>query len=438
MSPSTTTSSANPISALTALRRNPCNSGGFAGGGESSSARKAHLCSIRLGKALEVQTVSKLHRLDTTITFSDFDMEGCQHPHDDPLVIKTIVANKTIHKVLVDNGSSADIIFASAFNKMGIGREKLEPVNACLRGFSGERVLPLGSVQLVLTLGDPLCQATTMVRFLIVDAPSAYNMLLGRPSLNAIRAVPSAYHMVIKFPTANGVGMVRGNQSITRECYSVLIKKNTVENIYMDELDMRDEVTTRPAPSEELEPVQLGDQLEHLVYIGSTLEEDIRSPLICFLEQNMGVFAWKQEDMGRVDSAVITHRLNANPSFKPVKQKRRSFAPERQKAINEEVGKLLQEKAIKEVEYPEWLVNVVFVKKANEKWRFCIDFTDINRACPKDSFPLPQIDLIIDARSVMNSSTSWTPSRATTRSVWTPTTKRRPHLSLVREPTVIE
>ena len=106
---------------------------GFAGGGESNSPRKAHLRSIKSGEALEVQKVSKLPRLDTTITFSDLDMEGCQHPHDDPLVTKTIVANKTIHRVLVDNGSSTDIIFASAFNKMGIGREKLEPVNAYLR-----------------------------------------------------------------------------------------------------------------------------------------------------------------------------------------------------------------------------------------------------------------------------------------------------------------
>ena len=101
--------------------------------------------------------------------------------------------------------------------------------------------------------------------------------------------------------------------------------------------------------------------------------------------------------MGGIDPTVITHRLNTNPSFKPIKQKRRSFAPERQKAINEEVGKLLQEGAIREVEYPEWLANVVLVKKANGKWRLCIDFTDINKACPKDSFPLPRIDLIVDA-----------------------------------------
>ena len=100
--------------------------------------------------------------------------------------------------------------------------------------------------------------------------------------------------------------------------------------------------------------------------------------------------------MGGIDPTVITHRLNTSPSFKPVKQKRRNFAPERQKAINEEVGKLLQAGAIREVEYPEWLANVVLVKKANGKWRLYIDFTDINKACPKDIFPLSRIDLIVD------------------------------------------
>ena len=191
--------------------------------------------------------------------------------------------------------------------------------------------------------------------------------------------------------------MVRGNQRIARECYSASMKKNTVDNIYMDELDMQDEVTTRPTPSEELEPVQLGHQPKHLVYIGSKLAEGIRNPLISFLEQNMEVFSWKQEDMGGVDLIMITHKLNINPSFKSVKQKRRSFAPKRQKTINEEVGKLLQANEIREVKYPEWLANVVLVKKANGKWRLCIDFTYINRACPKDSFPLPRIDLIVDA-----------------------------------------
>ena len=263
--------------------------------------------------------MSKLQRLDTSITFSDSYMEGCQHPHDDPLVVRAVVANKTVHRVLIDNGSSADIIFASTFDKMGIGREKLEPVNTHLRGFSGEKVLPLGSIQLVLTLGDPPCQATTTARFLIVDALSSYNMLLGRPSLNALKAILSAYHMMIKFPTVNGVGMVRGDQRVAREFYSASMKQKTIDNIYLDELDMRDKVLTRPEPSEELEPVLLDDNPEHHAYIGSKLAEDLKNLLIHFLRQNKDVFAWKQADMGGIDPTVITHRLNVNPSFKPIK-----------------------------------------------------------------------------------------------------------------------
>ena len=178
--------------------------------------------------------MSKQPRLDTSITFSDSDLEGCQHPHGDPLVIRAVVANKTVHRVLVDNGSSADIILASAFDKMDIGREKLDPIITHLRGFSGEKVLPLCSIQLVLTLGEPPCQATITTRFLIVDSPSAYNMLLGRPSLNAIKAIPSAYHMMIKFPTVSGVGMVRGDQRVARECYTASMKQKAVDNVNVD------------------------------------------------------------------------------------------------------------------------------------------------------------------------------------------------------------
>ena len=258
-------------------------SGGFAGGGESSSARKAHLRSIRSAEIGEIQAVSKQPRLDTFITFSDSDLEGCQHPHDDPLVIRAVVANKTVHRVLVDNGSSTDIIFASAVAKMDIGREKSDPVNTHMREFSGEKVLPLGSIQLVLTLGEPPCQATTTARFLIVDAPSAYNMLLGRPSLNAIKAISSAYHMMIKFPTVSGVGMVRGDQRVARECYTASMKQKAVDNVNVDELDMSDEVLTRPEPLEELEPISLDDIPEHLDYIGSKLAKDLKSLLTQFL-----------------------------------------------------------------------------------------------------------------------------------------------------------
>ena len=85
------------------------------------------------------------------------------------------------------------------------------------------------------------------------------------------------------------------------------------------------------------------------------------------------------------------------PSSKPVRQKKRVFTPERDKAIKEEVQKLTTAQFIWEVYYPNWLANVVMVKKANGKWRMCVDFTDLNKACPKNSYPLPHNDQLVDS-----------------------------------------
>ena len=102
-------------------------------------------------------------------------------------------------------------------------------------------------------------------------------------------------------------------------------------------------------------------------------------------------------DMPGIDPDIITHNLEVDPSQPPIKQKRRKFTPEWNDIINEEVRKLLEAGFIREVKYLEWLANVVVVKKKNGKWRACINFTDLKKACPKDSFPLPKIDQLVDA-----------------------------------------
>ncbi|KAK0572091.1 hypothetical protein LWI29_025875 [Acer saccharum] len=101
--------------------------------------------------------------------------------------------------------------------------------------------------------------------------------------------------------------------------------------------------------------------------------------------------------MPGINRSTISHNLAVNEKCKPVVQKRRSFNPERSAAIKEEVSKLLAAGSIREVKYPEWVANVVLVKKKNNQWRMCVDFTDLNKACPKDSFPLPRIDQLVDA-----------------------------------------
>ena len=103
--------------------------------------------------------------------------------------------------------------------------------------------------------------------------------------------------------------------------------------------------------------------------------------------------------MPGIDPSVITHRLNVYSSSKPVRQKKRVFASERDNAIKEEVQKLTITKFILEVYYSDWLANVVMVKKANGKWRMCVDFTDLNKACPKDCYPLPCINQLVDSRA---------------------------------------
>ena len=100
--------------------------------------------------------------------------------------------------------------------------------------------------------------------------------------------------------------------------------------------------------------------------------------------------------MPGIDPSVIVHRLNVNPAFSRIRQKKRVFAQERDKAIAEEVRKLLEAGFIREVYYPDWLANMVMVKKSNGKWRMCVDFRDLNRACPKDSYLLPRIDTLVD------------------------------------------
>ena len=112
---------------------------------------------------------------------------------------------------------------------------------------------------------------------------------------------------------------------------------------------------------------------------------------------NVDVFAWQASDIPGVPREVIEHHLAVYPHARPVKQKVRKQALERQEFITKEISKLEVAGLVRGVLHPTWLANPVVVRKANGKWRLCIDYTDINKACPKDPFPLPRIDQIVDS-----------------------------------------
>jgi hypothetical protein len=119
--------------------------------------------------------------------------------------------------------------------------------------------------------------------------------------------------------------------------------------------------------------------------------------LVDFLKANLDVFAWKPSDMKGIPREVAKHKLNIKPGSKSVKQRLRHFNDEKCKAIGEEVLKLFSVGFIREVFHPEWLANPVLVKKKNKKWRMCVDYTSLNKACPKDPFPFPHIDQVVDS-----------------------------------------
>ena len=129
-----------------------------------------------------------------------------------------------MHRVLVDNGSSANILYYPAFQQMGIDRERLIPTNAPLVGFGGTRVFLLSAITLSIMVGNYPQQITKDVTFLVVDCSSAYNAILRRPTLNSWKAVTSTYHLMIKFPTNYKVGKLCGNQVAAHECYVAMME----------------------------------------------------------------------------------------------------------------------------------------------------------------------------------------------------------------------
>ena len=159
-----------------------------------------------------------------------------------------------------------------------------------------------------------------------------------------------------------------------------------------------EEYRTAIEPVERLKEILLNDSKPNrTTRIGTLASPMVRQALTTFLKDNRDVFSWSHGDIPGIDPSVMVYRLNVSPSFPPICQKKQVFAPKRDQAIAKEVHKLQKANFIKEVYYLDWLANMIMVKKASGKWRMCVDFTDLNKACPKDSYPLPQVDVLVDS-----------------------------------------
>ena len=206
----------------------------------------------------------------------------------------------------------------------------------------------------------------------------------------------STYYLFVKFPMEYGIGEVQGDQLVARECYlAILVMEEQMQTMNIEE---RRTIAEPIEVLEDVRDVHLDkSNLEGFTRFRTSMEEKTKQDLFQFLKKNMNMFAWSHEDMPEIDPSVITYHLNVSLSYKPICQKRRFFALEWDNAIKEEVQKLVIAEFIREVYYLDWLDNVVMVKKANDEWRICMDFTNLNKAYPKDIYPLPYIDQLVDS-----------------------------------------
>uniref|UniRef100_A0A2N9I389 Uncharacterized protein n=1 Tax=Fagus sylvatica TaxID=28930 RepID=A0A2N9I389_FAGSY len=285
------------------------------------------------------------------IVFNNQDLEGVQLPHSDALVITLRIGEFDVKRVLIDPGSSVEIMYESLFKGLGLGKEDLSRTEGPLSGFSGETVIPSGKVTINVRAG------TTM-------ATSNGSSPIHTPPASEVPNT-ARYH---------------GNQGGPTGGKAVLGGRSQAAG---------------PTPPRSERKAPGGPQRQFL--IGDSLTQEHKSQLLTLLNKYQDVFAWTPYEAPGVDPEFVCHELNVSPEYKPVVQKARRTAPQHAEAVREEVERLLKIGAIREVLYPQWLSNTVVVKKKNGKWRVCVDFTDLNKACPKDPFPLPKIDQLVDS-----------------------------------------
>jgi len=241
--------------------------------------------------------------------------------------------------------------------------------------------------------------------YLVVDGDTSYNALLGRPSLNALGTIVSTPDLTMKFPAKDGsIVTIYENQKTTRECYiaSLKIQPERVipkhcgnRTVAMADLDPRIHDENRMEPKEPTETYQISGAYQ-LDKIGEQLPKTDKERLKETLMSYKSVLAWMTTDMPGVDPQIASHRLSVYRDARPITQRKRNVGEERRVAAEIEVDKLLKVGFIREVHYTTWLANVVLVKPSR-KWRMCVDYTDLNKAYPKDAYPkdaypLPGID----------------------------------------------
>ncbi|XP_075659043.1 uncharacterized protein LOC142628898 [Castanea sativa] len=148
------------------------------------------------------------------IAFDNDDLEGTIQPHDDALVVTAWINDFIVKRVMIDQGSGADVMYPDLFKGLRLKKEDLSNYDTPLVGFDGQMVILKGRISLLVKLKGK----EVMVAFIVVMSFSPYTAILGKPWIHAMRAIPSTLHVKVKFSTEQGIAIVQGNQQVARQC----------------------------------------------------------------------------------------------------------------------------------------------------------------------------------------------------------------------------
>ncbi|GJV35124.1 hypothetical protein Tco_1407601 [Tanacetum coccineum] len=314
-----------------------------------------------------------------------------------PVEIKSKIFGREVNRVHMDGESSCKVIYEHCFMKLkqSIRASKVDS-KVPLIGFSGEKSWSIGKLPLEITIGDPPLTRKETLNFVIVKTDSSYNMLLGRTAMQKMGIVVSTIHGAIKFHTTEGIGTILSTYESDK-------LKEGMKKIR--ETPPASEKGGFSCTTSEEKVVVNNKYPEQAVTIRKQQLEHFKERLRDLLRANADVFAWTHVDMTRIPRTItvkgkpfnIEHKLNEYSHVKPIKQKRRGLSPDRSTAACKEVEELTKAGILRKVKHQTWVANPVMVNKSDGGWRMCVDFTDINKACPKDCYPLPEIDWKVES-----------------------------------------
>jgi len=260
------------------------------------------------------------------LTFKKVDLQDVI-PHDNDLVVISLVtAGRRVRHVLVDQGSLTDVMFLTTFNRLQLSTDQLKPYTGCLYSFAGNKVEVREHIELRTTFIDGTSSRTTSIRYLIVNAPSAYNILLGRPALNRLGAVPSTRHMGMKLPSLEGgVITIKFDQREAKKCYENNLRMKigvfsvTTRPLREDGLT-REEIVreNRPEPARGVVEKEIAGKMFKL---GQSLSKELQDQVVGVIARHLDAFAWTVADMPDIDPDFLCHHLTSPP--KKVKVQRR-------------------------------------------------------------------------------------------------------------------